>query len=86
VQQKFAKAKRDTSRQTKDSAPNTQSNVMAPPLPPAREGRDLAVRNDEFIEVTFVWTKIQYDPRCNPDLSGHHYMESQTQNCTLPPS
>jgi len=37
-------------------------------------------------KVTFVWTKIQYDPRCNPDLSGHHYMESQTQNCTVPPS
>jgi hypothetical protein len=40
VQNKLAKAKRDASQQTKDSAPNAQSNVMAPPLPPAREGHD----------------------------------------------
>ena len=40
VQNKLAKAKRDASRQTKDSASNAQSNVMAPPLTLAREGHD----------------------------------------------
>jgi len=40
VQNKLAKAKSDASQQTKDSAPNVQSNVMTPPLPPAREGHD----------------------------------------------
>jgi len=40
VQNKLAKARRDASWQTKDSAPNAQSNVTAPPLPPAREGHD----------------------------------------------
>ena len=197
VQNKLAQAKRDASQQTKDSAPNAQSNVMTPPLPPAREGhnfpgirsvgvdetprtgkkvqggswsghhrfRGLKWGQDNFelplkmnlvdiesgvggrrpdppqqaepvtmgmiecleifiadpttsmvakhlaaaylfckgsnkhksagltryamtssLKVTFVWTRIQYDPRCNPDLSGHHHMESQTQNCTLPSS
>jgi len=40
VQNKLAKAKRDASQQTKYSAPNAQSNVMTPPLPPVREGHD----------------------------------------------
>ena len=40
VQNKLAKDKRDESRQAKDSAPNAQSNVMAPPLTPAKEGHD----------------------------------------------
>jgi len=40
VQNKLAKAKRDASQQTKDSAPDVQSNVMTPPLPPARECHD----------------------------------------------
>jgi len=63
MQNKLAKAKREASWQTKDSAPNAQSNVTAPPLPPylfcwytvmrveqAQECWIDTVRNDEFIE------------------------------------
>ena len=42
VQNKLAKAKRDASKQTKNSTRNAQSNVMAPPLPLATEGHEFS--------------------------------------------
>jgi len=59
MQNKLAKAKRDASWQKKDSAPNAQSNVTAPPLPPpAREGHNV-----------FLKKKLEYEL---VGLTRHH--------------
>ena len=68
VQNKLAKAKRDASQQTKDSAPNAQSNVMTPPLPPAREGHDCpGIQSDGVDETPRTGKKVQ-----GGSWSGHH--------------
>ena len=56
MQNKLAKAKRDASWQTKDSAPNAQSNVTAPPLPPAREGHTPRTGSRSSIPFLLVYS------------------------------
>jgi len=68
VQKKLAKTKRDASQQTKDSAPNAQSNVMTPPLPPAREGHDFpGIRSIGVDETPRTGKKVQ-----GGSWSGHN--------------
>jgi len=54
MQNKLAKAKRDASWQTKDSAPNAQSNVTAPLLPPAREGHNVFLEKKTGVRAVGV--------------------------------
>ena len=55
MQNKLAKAKRDASWQKKDSAPNAQSNVTAPPLPPpAREGHNVFLKKKTGVRACGV--------------------------------
>ena len=68
VQNKLAKAKRDASQHTKDSAPNAQSNVLTPPLPPAREGHDFpGIQSVGVDETPRMGKKVQ-----GGSWSGHY--------------
>jgi len=62
VQNKLVKAKRDASQQAKDITPKAQSNVMTPPLPPAREGHDFPGIQSKVLGLTRHHARAKKSP------------------------